>query len=160
MKMDVGLKYMKEFKDKIIIAIISLLIGLSISLFKKPEVQIKEVKVKEISYVENKSEKKDVVKKRKETKNVDGSIIIEEEEIDKSQIDTSKKLDEITKQTYELTQKNTNKRHTFELYMKSDDLKKLIPEISYAYNREIFFGRVRLDKELKYELNAGIKLEF
>lgn len=152
------MKFGSTFKNYFIVGFICICIGASLSLFKKPEIQIKEVIKYQKIQEENKQIAKDTYTKIKKTKLADGSEVEEIEIINKDKISEQKKTVEKLDKVYEYTQKIADK-HRIELYLKTNKQFKPLPEISYTYKQSFMFIRATIDKEINWSGQIGVALD-
>lgn len=147
-------------KNYLIISFVSLCIGASLSLFKKPEIQYKEVVKVEIKEIEKQSVKKNKITKIKETINKDGSKIIETEIINKDIIDSEKRKD-LSSNTQKEYKSNIINNHRIQL---SESLNKSLDfetNLSYTYKGfNPLFLKGNLTNKMNYSVEVGIELEF
>ena len=147
-------------KNYFIIGFICLALGASLSLFKKPIIETKEVVKIEYKEVEKKDIKKDTHTKIKETKLPDGTVIKETEVINKDsvKIETDKNI--VSKTEKSVSQKIIN-NHRFQLLEKANKSLDLSTHFNYTYKAyNPLFIKGEIDTKLNYTLEVGIELEF
>lgn len=147
-------------KNYFIVGFICLCIGASISLFKKPQIEYKEVIKVEIKEVEKQSIKKDTITKIKEVINLDGSKTIETEIVDKDIIDTEKNKSTQVDSQKDYKSKITNK-HRLQLYESVNKVLDFHTHLNYTYKiLDPVFIQGDINNKMDYSLRVGIEWEF
>ena len=151
---------MDQFKQKIIIGLVCLGLGLSATLFRKPNIEYKEV-IKTVT-VESKAINKNTKTEIVEKKNKDGSIEKHTIIVNNDKIESKK--DTKTDSFKELIRLDSN-HNRWELYVQSTTERLMpSPHLSYTYQSGFVFARAGIEyRELSKiigSVSTGVKLEY